>query len=181
MTCVFLSRYLWREIRDLSDDISLDIKCDTRRQMRIKKARSPERIAPFFFFYPITFIPCSSSLFIIHVRTAALYEKELDGIRNWPSVLGTLLPSSWKAMSSQAQNSMANLRACRLSTASFRTVFFPLRFLNFCPRLCYLCPSRAPQFHLSSIHQIFVAADSNGDLDILVHILTTRLTSTVSC
>lgn len=83
-----------------------------------------------FFFYAITFIPCSSSLFIIHVRTAALYEKELDGIRNWPSVLGTLLPSSWKAMSSQAQNSMANLRACRLSIASFRTVFFPFVFLT---------------------------------------------------
>lgn len=115
--------------------------CHTR-PWRIKKAVLQN--VSHLFFYSVTFIPCSSSLFIIHVRAAALYEKELDGIRNWPSVLGTLLPSSWKAMSPQARYPTSNLRVCRLSTASFRTVFFSLRFLNFCPRLCCLCPSRTP-------------------------------------
>lgn len=39
-------------------------------------------------------------IFIYNARSDVLYEKELDEIRNWPSVLETLSPSSWKAISS---------------------------------------------------------------------------------
>lgn len=155
MTCVFLSRCLWRKIRDLSDDISLDIRCDTRRQMRIKKARSPERIAPFFlsdYIYSMLFI------FIYNPRSdSGTLRKRIGWDPELTIGLGNTLAVLMKG------NEFAGAKFYGESTSLsfiYRIIshsFFPLRFLNFCPRLCYLCPSRAPQFHLSSIHQIFVS------------------------
>jgi len=58
-------------------------------------------------------------IFIYNPRSgSALYEKELDEIRNWPSVLKTP-PLVLMKGNELARYPTANLRACRLSTASF--------------------------------------------------------------
>jgi len=68
-------------------------------------------------------------IFIYNPRSgSALYEKELDGIRNWPSVLKTHPPVLMKG-NELARYPTANLRVCRLSTASFLARFsFSSRF-----------------------------------------------------
>lgn len=107
-------------------------------------------------------------------------KKNWMGSGNWPSVLGNTLAVLMKG-NEFARYPTANLRACRLSTASFRTVpfFFPLRFLNLCPRFCCFMPyaSRELQFHLFSIPN-FRTADSIMTTTRIfsVHTLTARLT-----
>lgn len=92
-------------------------------------------------------------------------KKNWMGSGNWPSVLGNTLAVLHERQWVSRDILRANLRACRLSTASFRTLFFPSTY-SF-PRLPLLMllarasipPSFQPKFSYHEFHH-------DGNLDI---------------